>query len=85
MTSHVWGYVQDWIDAQIGHVSQRRLADLLGVSSSLVHDWKTGKSSPSPEAMRALSELIGVPEHRLIEAINRDQGYLPPVADRTAG
>lgn len=80
--SNLWQEVQEWIDKLPYPPSQAKLARRLGVGNSTVHDWKYGVSSPGPEALRKLAdEMIPVEGRdiaaRLLEAVNKDQGYLP--------
>lgn len=41
-------------------MSQRQLADALGVSQSTVARWESGAGSPSVAVMHALAELVGL-------------------------
>lgn len=91
-TSHTWGLIQDWLDAQPWHISQAQLAKKIGVSTSLVTDWKYGRSVPNPENLRELAAVIEVSPERLIDAMLKDEGYRAPAendqvprAKRSAG
>lgn len=39
-------------------LTQRNLADMLGVSRGSVSDWERGRSSPGPENLRRLTALL---------------------------
>lgn len=77
--SNVWGLIQDWLDVQEWDISQSALARKLGVSPSLVSDWKYGHRHPKPDQLARIAEITGESPRRLLEALNRDLGYLPPV------
>jgi len=56
-------------------LSAAALADLLGVTRASIYQYEGGLQSPSPEAMRRLSEVLNVPIQR----------FLMPMLDRPAG
>lgn len=75
METHLWRLIQQWLDAQLFHVSQAQLAAKLGVTRSAVSQWKLGQARPSPEALRGLSELTKIPFDELRHAVMLDLGY----------
>ena len=87
--SHLWGVVGEWLGLLPYPPNQSKLAQRLGVSRSAVSDWKKGVSSPSAQHLRALAtemqDVFGPDVYaRLLEAVNQDQGYLPPTGLATA-
>jgi transcriptional regulator with XRE-family HTH domain len=46
-------------------ISQERLAELLGVSRATVIRWESGKASPRPADLPAISEKTGIPAREL--------------------
>lgn len=58
-------------------LSQKALADLVFVSQQTVAKWETAKSTPNPEMLIKLSEILGVPAGYLIGA-DEVGGKLPP-------
>ena len=46
------------VNAQL---SQKELANILGVSSSTILNWEKGTSEPTLSQLRKLSELSGIP------------------------
>ncbi len=46
------------VNAQL---SQKELANILGVSSSTIINWEKGNSEPTLSQLRKLSELSGIP------------------------
>ena len=82
-TTHLWRVIQQWIDLLPFAPSQSKLAESLGLSRSVISEWKLGKSRPSPDNLKALATQMRFnmgPDiyERLLEAVNRDMGYLPP-------
>jgi transcriptional regulator with XRE-family HTH domain len=76
LTTHLWAVIEEWRDAQLFSVSQAALASKLGVSRSAMSQWKKGEARPNPEHLRKLAEVTRIPYARLLEAVNRDMGYL---------
>lgn len=82
-TTHLWAVIQEWLDQIPYPPSQARLSKKLGLKSrSGVTDWKFGKTRPTPAHLEALAEEmapVAGPDiyDRLLEAVNRDQGYRP--------
>lgn len=74
--THVWRLVQEWIDGEQFPPTQAAIARYLHVQRSAVSQWKTGKASPSPENLRSLAAMTGLPYSRFLDALLRDQGYL---------
>lgn len=42
------------------NLSQKKLAELLHISQQAVGHWESGRSTPSPEMLRTLSEILEV-------------------------
>ena len=42
-------------------LSQKELADILGVSNTTVGNWEAGTTEPSLSQLRKISELSGIP------------------------
>ena len=57
-------------------MSQKEVADALGVSPVVVFYWANGKSYPRPDKLLKLEELLGVPAGDIIRAITetKDKG-----------
>lgn len=56
-------------------ISQRELADLLGVSQPMVHFYETEKESPSVGVLFKIAELISVSTDKLLGLeVNGDAG-----------
>lgn len=83
--THLWLVVEEWLGKLDFPPTQSRLAERLGLARNAVSEWKLGRSTPTPENMRALAELME-PQMgpqiyiRLVEAMNQDAGYLPASA-----
>lgn len=80
--THLWRLIQDWLDRLDFPPTQSKLAERVGVTRSAVSDWKYGRSTPTPQNMRALAELmqpqLGPATYGLlIRAMNVDGGYIP--------
>lgn len=78
--SEVWRVVQAWLDTQRFPPNQSKIAEHLGVQRSAVSDWKSGKTRPTPEHVRAMARMmesgLGPDVHDLlVRAIIRDMGY----------
>jgi transcriptional regulator with XRE-family HTH domain len=54
-------------------LSQKELADRLGVSQQTVSRWESGTAIPQPERLSALAKLLDMEEERLLGYA----GYLP--------
>lgn len=75
MTSHLWSIVQAWMDAQFFRVNQAQLAERVGVTRQAMSQWKHG-AIPAPASLRRLADATRIDYALLLEAINRDMGYL---------
>jgi transcriptional regulator with XRE-family HTH domain len=58
-------------------LSQRDLADALGVSQASVSQWLLGQSAPKPERVGALERALRLKPNTLARLL----GYLPPGGD----
>lgn len=76
MTTRLWMLIQQWLDAQLFHVSQAQLADKLGVTRSAVSQWKHGQARPTPANLRDIAALTRIPYVDLRTALVEDLGYL---------
>ncbi len=43
------------------HLTQKELAEILGVSNATVVNWEKGKTEPSLSQLKKISELSGIP------------------------
>jgi len=74
-TTRLWKLIQRWLDTQFFSVSQAQLADKVGVSRNAVSKWKFGEARPTPENLRAISQITGIAFHDLRIAVVEDLGY----------
>lgn len=77
----LWAIIQQWMDAMPYPPSQRQLAKRLGVSSSVLSDWKYGEGFPSPARLERLAAEMRVPYERVLNAVLIDRGYRAPRGD----
>lgn len=81
--SHLWRYVQAWLDELTFPPTQSKLGERIGVSRAAVSDWKSGKTRPTPDHLRKLAELME-PQRgpgvygALLAALTEDMGYGRP-------
>ncbi|MBQ7352171.1 MAG: AAA family ATPase [Clostridia bacterium] len=52
------------------HLSQKQLADILGISNKAISKWETGESKPALAQLLKLSGLYNIPLEELLDAIN---------------
>lgn len=83
-TTLFWKAIQAWIDAQPWGVSQRQLAAKLGVSPSLLTDWKLGRSMPQPHHVQAVAAVTGISDRALARTVMLDAGYVTSTEDPQA-
>ncbi|WP_370291528.1 helix-turn-helix domain-containing protein [Nocardioides sp.] len=79
-SSRVWQIVEQWLDVVPFPPNQSKIAEHIGVTRSAVSDWKSGKTRPAPEHLRALGQMmapqLGPDVHvRLSVALLEDMGY----------
>lgn len=43
------------------HLTQKELADILGISNVTVVNWEKGKTEPTLSQLKKISELSGIP------------------------
>lgn len=79
--THLWRLVENWRESQRFDVTQAALARDIGVARSAVSQWKLGKSTPTPENMRAIQSATGIRYRDLLDALLQDMGYLPPTKE----
>lgn len=77
----LWDIVQTHIDAQPYGVSQRRIAEKLGISPTALGNWRDPKALPDPANLHALANLTGTPYLRVLDAALEDAGYIPRAGD----
>jgi transcriptional regulator with XRE-family HTH domain len=81
-TSQLWKVIEEWRAVLPYPPRQSQLAKRLGVTANAVSEWKWGHSKPTPDNLRALADEMEAVAgrdvyRRLLDAVNRDQGYLP--------
>lgn len=64
--------VKDWREGLRPPVTQRELADKVGVSYGFIGHIEIGKSLPGRETLKALARALGIPEMLMF----REAGYL---------
>lgn len=79
-SSHVWQVVERWLEGVPFPPNQSKIAEHVGVSRSAVSDWKSGKTRPAPEHLRALGQMmapqLGPEVHVMLSmALLEDLGY----------
>lgn len=80
----LWRLIEQWRTSQRFNVSQAALAKDIGVSRSVISQWKYGESRPTPANMRALQSATGLRYRDLLDAMLQDLGYLPKEAGHDA-
>lgn len=85
--THLWGQIQEWLDGLDFPPSQSKLAERVGVARSAVSAWKLGKAYPTPSNLATLARVMNSAHadavyERLLEAMLRDQGYVPMPAEQ---
>lgn len=70
--------IQAHIDAQPYAVSDRQIAQRLGVSPTTLKNWRTPVKLIDKEHLDAISAVTGVPYLRVLDALLEDIGYIPP-------
>lgn len=76
MTSAVGRLIDQWADTHEFRPNMSDVARRVGVSRAAVSRWYMG-SAPTPENLRALASLTGIPYSRFADAVLTDLGYLP--------
>lgn len=66
---------REFLDKMQFPPSARRMALAIGVAPTSIGNWMEGSSMPSPENLRALTDLTGLSYDRLLEAALADNGY----------
>jgi transcriptional regulator with XRE-family HTH domain len=54
-------------------LTQKELADRVGVQYQTVQTWEAGTNTPRPAAMRRLCEVLGVSPEELLAAVEEAQ------------
>lgn len=87
--THLWAVISAALGQMPFPPTQSKFAERLGLSRATISEWKYGHTTPTPENMRAIARelepVLGPTALvSLIEAMNRDGGYLPsiPANDR---
>lgn len=57
--------------------SNAAIGRAVGVTRTTIANWLNGDGLPSPENLRRLATLLGVPYWRVLEAALVDSGYMP--------
>ena len=76
----LYGLIQEHMDAQPYGVSERRIAQQLGVSPTTLKNWRAPTRLIDKEHLVAISRLTGAPYARVLDALLEDIGYLRPDA-----
>lgn len=71
----LWDLIDGYRDRQEWPPSYRQIAGKIGVSPTALMNWRTISRLPESEHLRALSDLIGVPYSRVLDAALGDAGY----------
>ena len=58
---------------ELAMLSQKELADRLGVTKQAVWEWEHGRSKPAPAQRRNLVGILGVTPEQLLEAIEETE------------
>ena len=61
-------------------LSQRALAELLNVSQQAVGSWETNRTSPSPETIADIANVLGISTDYLLE-VDSENKKAPPQSD----
>jgi transcriptional regulator with XRE-family HTH domain len=72
----LYDIIQAHMDSQPYGVSERQVAQRLGVSPSTVTNWRTPTKLMKKRHLVAISHLTGVPYQRVLDALLDDIGYL---------
>ncbi|MCD6600172.1 MAG: helix-turn-helix domain-containing protein [Dehalococcoidia bacterium] len=67
--------VREWREALRPTLTQRELADKVGVSYGFIGHIEIGKTLPGRETLKALARALGIPEMQMF----REAGYLSDV------
>lgn len=82
----LYDIIQAHIDAQPYEVSERKVAQNIGVTQTTLSNWRNPKVLVDKDHLRAISRVTGVPYQRVLDALLDDIGYLredqPAVATR---
>lgn len=81
--SEVGRLIDQWADGFEFRPNMSDVARRIGVSRAAVSRWYMG-SAPTPENLRALASLTGIPYSRFADAVLSDLGYLAKESDRDA-
>jgi hypothetical protein len=68
--------IQQHMDAQPYGVSQRKIAERLGVSPTTLKNWREPRELIEKKHLEAISALTGVPYLRVLDALLHDIGYM---------
>ena len=68
--------IQEHIDAQPYRVSERQIAQALGVSQTSLSNWREPKSLIEKKHLLAIAHLTRNPYSRVLDALLEDIGYL---------
>jgi transcriptional regulator with XRE-family HTH domain len=73
----LYSIIEEHMDRQNGYrISQRQVAQRLGVSPTTLANWREPKELIDKRHLVAISQLTGVPYHRVLDALLADIGYL---------
>lgn len=72
----LYGLIQAHIDAQPYPVSERQLAQRIGVSPTTLKNWRSPVRLIDKKHLEAIARVTGVPYYRVLDALLHDIGYL---------
>lgn len=77
LVGQLYSLIEEHMDRQNGYrISQRQVAQRLGVSPTTLANWRDPKELVEKRHLVAISNLTGVPYHRVLDALLADIGYL---------
>lgn len=73
---HLYDIIEKHMDSQGYPVSQRQVAQRLGVAPTTLKNWQTPRELIEKEHLVAIARLTGVPYQRVLDALLADIDYL---------
>lgn len=72
----LYDIIQAHIDAQPYRVSERQIAQALGVTPTTMANWRNPKKLVARDNLEAIARLTGVPYLRVLDALLQDIDYI---------